>query len=141
MQNKMKQKHKDQNKKVIFLKKGIGRKYNLGPMKAIFKADGEETGNKYSVSEWWLDAHSEGPSAHLHENIVQMFFVIEGTVSFFIDDTWIDAEAGTFLRIPENTMHTFKNSTEKKTGFINFDIPGGFEKDMPSMAAWFNDSK
>ena len=134
-------KHIESNKKVIFLKKGQGRKYNPGPMTAIFKADENETDNKYSISEWWLDPHSEGPGAHLHENIVQTFYVIEGPVSFFVGDKWIDAEAGTFIRIPENTMHTFANRTNKKTGFINFDIPGGFEKDMPAMEAWFANNK
>ena len=141
MKNTKPEKHKDQHKDVIFLKKEQGRKYNLGPMTAIFKADEAETDNKYSVSEWWLEPNSEGPEAHLHKNIVQTFYVFEGPVSFFVYDKWIDAETGTFIRIPENTMHTFANRTTKKTGFINFDIPGGFEKDMPSMAAWFDDNK
>jgi len=131
-------KHTESSKDVILLKKGEGRKYHLGPMTAIFKADKDETDNRYSVSEWWLDPHSDGPGAHLHENIVQTFYVLEGPISFFVGDKWIDAEAGTFIRIPENTMHTFVNRTDKKTGFINFDIPGGFENDMPAMAAWFH---
>ncbi len=141
MKNKKLERSLDANKAVILLKKGQGRKYNLGPMTAIFKADENETDNKYSVSEWWLEPHSEGPGAHLHENVVQTFYVIEGPLSFFLADHWIDVEAGTFIRIPENTMHTFANRTNKKAGFINFDIPGGFEKEMPSMAAWFANNK
>lgn len=141
MKNNKPEKRKGSTKDIILLKKGQGRKYNLGPMTAIFKADQDETDNKYSVSEWWLDPHSEGPGAHLHESIVQTFYVIEGTVSFFVGDTWIDVETGTFLRIPENTMHTFANRTDKKSGFLNFDIPGGFEKDMPSMVSWFKNNK
>ena len=134
-------KSSNSKKEIILLKKEQGRTYNLGPMTAIFKADEDETDNKYSVSEWWLEPYSEGPGAHLHENIVQTFYVFEGPVSFFVGDKWIDAETGTFIRIPEKTMHTFANRTDKKTGFINFDIPGGFEKDMPSMAAWFDKNK
>ena len=133
-------KHKKSNKDIILLKKGQGRKYNLGPMTAIFKVDEDETDNKYSVSEWWLEPNSEGPGAHSHENIVQTFYVLEGTISFFAGDKWIDAEAGTFIRIPENTMHTFANRTNKRTGFLNFDIPGGFENDMPAMVKWFEDN-
>jgi mannose-6-phosphate isomerase-like protein (cupin superfamily) len=141
MKNKKSERSQDANKEAILLKKGQGRKYNLGPMTAIFKADKNETDNKYSVSEWWLEPHSEGPGAHLHENVVQTFYVIEGPLSFFLGDHWIDVEAGTFIRIPENTMHTFANRTNKKAGFINFDIPGGFENEMPSMAAWFANNK
>lgn len=141
MKSNQPEKHNGSTKDIILLKKGQGRKYNLGQMTAIFKADEDETDNKYSVSEWWLDPHSEGPGAHLHETIVQTFYVIEGTVSFFVGDKWIDVETGTFIRIPENTMHTFANRTDKKNGFLNFDIPGGFEKDMPSMVAWFENNK
>jgi mannose-6-phosphate isomerase-like protein (cupin superfamily) len=141
MKNINPEKSNDSNKEIILLKKGEGRKYNLGAMTAIFKADKEETDNKYSMSEWWLEPRSEGPGAHVHEHIVQTFYVLEGPVSFFVGDKWIDVETGTFIRIPENTMHTFANRTDKKTGFLNFDIPGGFEKDMPGMVAWFENNK
>jgi mannose-6-phosphate isomerase-like protein (cupin superfamily) len=141
MKNINSEKSNDSNKEIILLKKGEGRKYNLGPMTAIFKADKKETDNKYSVSEWWLEPHSEGPGAHVHEHIVQTFYVLEGPVSFFVGDKWIVVETGTFIRIPENTMHTFASRTDKKTGFLNFDIPGGFEKDMPGMVAWFENNK
>lgn len=39
-----------EDNKSIIIKKGEGRKYNMGSMKAIFYADEEETGEKYRVS-------------------------------------------------------------------------------------------
>ena len=36
----------------IFLPPGAGRAYDAGPMHAVFKADGVETGDRYCVSEW-----------------------------------------------------------------------------------------
>jgi mannose-6-phosphate isomerase-like protein (cupin superfamily) len=105
-------------------------------MTVIFKADENETDEKYSISEWWLEPYSEGPDAHQHEDQDQIFYVLEGTISMFIGDKWIDADKGTFVRIPINTTHTFANRTDRKIGFLNFDIPGGFEKDMPAKAKW-----
>ena len=35
---------------VIFLPPGAGRSYDAGPMHAVFKADGAETGDRYCVS-------------------------------------------------------------------------------------------
>ena len=29
----------------------------------MFKADGDETAQAYSISEWWLDANTKGPGA------------------------------------------------------------------------------
>jgi len=51
-------KHRNSNKDVMIKKKGQGRKYTLGKMIAIFKADQDETSEKYSISEWWLQPDS-----------------------------------------------------------------------------------
>jgi len=59
----------------------------------------------------------------------------------FVNDKWIEAAKGTFIKIPAKTIHTFANRTNTKAGFLNFDIPGGFEKDMPLMVKWFEDNR
>jgi len=64
----------------------------MGPLRAVFKADGDETRGRYSISEWWLEPYTRGPGAHKHEED-DVFFVIEGTMSFFVGGAWIDARA------------------------------------------------
>ncbi|MEP2669757.1 MAG: cupin domain-containing protein [Cyclobacteriaceae bacterium] len=127
--------------KSIILPPNEGRTYHCGPMTAIFKADEEETNTKYSISEWWLQPHSDGPGTHLHEENDEVFYVLEGTTSFLVGDKWIDAEKGTFIRIHANTMHDFANRTDEKTGVLNFFIPGGFERNMPSIVKWFEENE
>jgi hypothetical protein len=56
-------KHKHNETDELLLKNGEGRVYNCGIMTAVFKADENETANKYSISEWWLEPNSEGPGA------------------------------------------------------------------------------
>jgi mannose-6-phosphate isomerase-like protein (cupin superfamily) len=124
----------------IILKKGEGRHYHLGAMSAVFKADEEETDSRYSVSEWWLEPHADGPGAHMHEANEELFLVLEGTVSFLIGEKWVDAEKGTFLRIPAKTMHDFANHTDTKAGIFNVWIPGGFERNMPAIMNWFEEN-
>ena len=51
---------------VILLPPEEGRHYSCGPMQSVFLADGEETGDRYSVSIWWVDAGKPGPGAHSH---------------------------------------------------------------------------
>jgi hypothetical protein len=41
----------DRFSEVIFLPPGGGRSYQAGPMRAVFKADGKETDDRYCVSE------------------------------------------------------------------------------------------
>lgn len=134
-------KHKNDHTEVLILTEGQGRVYNCGPMTAIFKADENETSEKYSVSEWWLQPNADGPGAHSHEYNDEVFYVLEGTTSFLVGDKWIDADKGTFLRIPAKTIHDFKNKTDKKSGVLNFFIPGGFERNMPSIVKWFKENK
>ena len=43
-----------------------GRSYAMGRLSAVFKADAAETGQGYSISEWWLDPHTKGPGPHSH---------------------------------------------------------------------------
>jgi hypothetical protein len=64
---------------VIFLPPGGGRSYQAGPMRAVFKADGEETADRYCVSEWWLEAGDAGPGPDSHEENVEIFYVNRST--------------------------------------------------------------
>jgi mannose-6-phosphate isomerase-like protein (cupin superfamily) len=122
---------------VIFLAPGAGRHYDAGPMHAVFKADGAETGDGYCVSEWWLRAGDSGPGPHSHEDNVEIFYVIEGTMSFLAGDTWLDAPRGSFLRIPAGVTHDFENRSAESAGALNVFLPGGFEVLMPGIVEYF----
>jgi mannose-6-phosphate isomerase-like protein (cupin superfamily) len=66
-----------------------------------------------------------------------VFYVLEGTTPFLIWDTCVDADEGTILLILAKTNHDFRNTTGKRTGVLNFFIPGGFERNLPSIVKWF----
>jgi mannose-6-phosphate isomerase-like protein (cupin superfamily) len=106
-------------------------------MQAAFLADGEETGDRYSVSIWWVDALKPGPGAHLHEANEELFFVIAGTMTFLVGDRHVDAPAGTFLRVPPGVLHDFENRTAERAGTLNVFIPGGFESNMDGIVEWY----
>jgi mannose-6-phosphate isomerase-like protein (cupin superfamily) len=119
----------------IVLMPGAGRTYPMGRINAVFKADEGETANAYSISEWWLDANTKGPGAHSHPED-DVFFVIEGTMSVFIGDHWIDATPGAFVLVPGGMTHDFENRSNARAGVLNFSS-GPFEPAMPDIAAWF----
>lgn len=113
-----------------------GRTYNMGRMRAIFVADGQETRSRYSVSEWWLEARTPGPPVHQHEDD-HVFYVVAGTLSLFFENGWTDLARGGYVLIPGNTPHTFENRGTVECGFICFNEPGGFEEDLPGIVEWF----
>lgn len=111
----------------IVLPPGAGRTYDLGPMRGVFKADGDETGDRYCVSEWSVEPGGQGPGAHSHEANDELFLVTRGTMRFLVGGDWVDAPAGTFLRIPAGTDHDFENRGDEPATAFNVFIPGGFE--------------
>lgn len=110
----------------------------MGRMAANFKADGPETDRRYSVSEWWLEPHTQGPGAHKHETEDDMFYVLEGVMSFLIGERWMDAPAGSFVLAPAGVVHDFENRSDKRAGVLNFYVGGEFENEMPGIAEWFS---
>ena len=123
-------------RKPIVLPPGKGRDYPMGRIRAIFKADGDETKRQYSISEWWLEPHTRGPGAHAHPED-DVFYVLEGTMTFFVHDDWVEAPAGSFVLVPGDVVHTFDNRSDERAGMLNVSAPGDFEDHMPGIAAWF----
>jgi mannose-6-phosphate isomerase-like protein (cupin superfamily) len=120
----------------VLLAPGEGRAYDMGRINAVFKADGDETAARYSISEWWLEPNTQGPGAHSHPED-DIFYVIEGTMSILIGETWNHATRGSFVLVPGGTTHDFENRTDTRAGVLNLSIPGAFEPHMPEIVKWF----
>lgn len=120
----------------VQLAPGTGREYAMGPLRAVFKADGAETLGRYSISEWWLEPRTKGPGAHSHDED-DVFYVLEGTMSFRVGDDWFDAHKGAFVIAPGGVPHDFENRTRRRAGMLNVSVPGDFEDHMPGIADWF----
>ena len=110
----------------------------MGPLRAVFEADCEETRGRYSISEWWLEPYTRGPGAHQHAED-DVFFVLEGTMSFLVGGRWGDAPAGSLVIAPGGTPHDFENRTAKRAGALNVSVPGDFEPHMKGIAEWFRE--
>ena len=106
-------------------------------MHAVFKADGGETDDRYTVSEWRIAPNSPGPGAHSHAENDEVFLVTEGRPSVLVGNDWHDLDAGSVIVIPATIMHDFANRTDRPATLFNVFMPGGFEKNMPSVVAWF----
>ncbi|MFC5345547.1 cupin domain-containing protein [Brevundimonas staleyi] len=122
---------------LILLEAGEGRRYEMGGMTAVFKADEVETGCGYSVSEWLLAPGFEGGGAHSHTANDEIFYVVEGKPDILIDRIWQTVLPGTFVRIPGGVDHDFRNRSRAPAKLLNLFIPGGFEREMPAIVSWF----
>jgi mannose-6-phosphate isomerase-like protein (cupin superfamily) len=122
----------------VVLGPGEGRAYPMGPLSAVFKADGEETAQGYSISEWWLEPHTKGPGPHSHPED-DVFYVLAGTMSVMVGTEWTEATAGSFVLVPGYVTHDFQNRGSERAGMLNVSAPGDFEERMPDIAQWFRE--
>jgi len=53
---------------------------------------------------------------HAHEANEELFYVLEGTMSFLAGEEWVDARRGSFLRVPAGTTHDFENRSDARAG-------------------------
>ncbi|APR78898.1 Hypothetical protein A7982_04245 [Minicystis rosea] len=128
-----------ENRKPLIVKPDQGRKYDMGRMRAVFFADGDETNDRYSISEWWLEPRTLGPGVHSHPDD-HIFCVLTGTLTLFLDGERTDAPRGSYILIPGGVPHTFENHGSEECGFISINTPGGFERKVPGIVEWFADN-
>ena len=122
--------------KPLVVTPGQGREYDMGRMKAVFVADGEETANRYSISEWSLEPRTPGPGAHAHDDD-HIFHVLTGTLILYIEGRKHPAPAGSYAVVPGGVSHDFENEGLDVCKFVSINVPAGFEKMMPQLVSWF----
>jgi quercetin dioxygenase-like cupin family protein len=74
-----------------------------------------------------------GPDPHIHLHHVDAFFIVEGELEFGVgpDVEWVRAPAGTFVLVPPNVVHTFRNASGATARWLNFHAPStGFVKHL-----------
>jgi quercetin dioxygenase-like cupin family protein len=120
----------------VLLAPGEGRHYEMGRLRATFKADEAETEARCSISEWWLDPHTKGPGEHSHPED-DVFYILEGTMTMCVGEERIEAPKGSFVLVPGGTSHAFDNCSDAPAGMLNVTCPGPFEPHMPGIAEWF----
>jgi mannose-6-phosphate isomerase-like protein (cupin superfamily) len=71
-----------------------------------------------------------GPEPHIHRHHVDAFWILEGRLAFPLgpDGDEVEARAGSFVLVPPQVVHTFRNPGPDEARYLNFHAPGmGFE--------------
>ncbi|MEA2348863.1 MAG: hypothetical protein QOG62_2650 [Thermoleophilaceae bacterium] len=117
---------------------GEGELHELPIGKFWIKATAEATEGRFYMSEAQLEPGVAGPPPHTHQNMVDMFYVLEGTLSVLAGEDWQDLPAGSFAAVPPGNVHTFANRSDEPVRFLNLGVPGGFETYMREFAEAMN---
>jgi len=92
-----------------------------------FKITGEQSMGAFTVIEQNIQPES-GPPPHIHRREDELFYVLEGKFSFMCGDKLDVFESGSFIYIPKNTLHTFKNVGDQQGKLLVIISPAGLEE-------------
>ena len=120
----------------LVLQPGDGERHAIGPTSsATVKATTDATAGKLFLSECELAPGFAGPPPHVHDELVDSFFVLEGTLSVTVGHEAFELGPGAFACALPGTRHTFANRSDEPARFLNINAPAGFEQNMRDLAA------
>jgi len=106
------------NPRAVILEPGGGERITVGASSLSIKAETATTGGTVFMSETTIEPGFPGPPPHVHDRLHDMFYVLEGTLTFLVESDTIDAQPGTFVCVPPGTVHTFTNRSDAPVRFL-----------------------
>lgn len=70
---------------------------------------------------------------HHHKKMIEIFYVLDGSVEFAFDDETVIAQRGSTLNVPPDIWHEVKS--EKGAKLLTIFSPGGFDKYLEELVA------
>lgn len=99
-----------------------------------YLATGAETNGTYFMMHA-LVPPGGGPPPHIQNREEEGFYVLEGRVTFWVDGSREEVEAGAFLHVPRGVVHNFKNESDADAKMLIWFSPAGIEHMFDEMAA------
>jgi mannose-6-phosphate isomerase-like protein (cupin superfamily) len=105
----------------------------------ISPGEGVRTGNveflglsehspRFNVSIITMAPGAHGPEAHVHADEDDAFYILDGELTFLLDEGEVPAPQGTFVLVPPGVNHTFLNPLDTPTRVLNIHAPAGFDR-------------
>jgi quercetin dioxygenase-like cupin family protein len=115
------------NNKVRIVGPDKGKHMAVAGQISTIVASKEDTGGTYSFIECKVFPGA-GPVPHIQTREHEAIYLVEGQLTFTVDKERIEAKAGTFINVPPNILHTFKNETDEIAKLITILSPPGMEQ-------------
>jgi quercetin dioxygenase-like cupin family protein len=115
---------------------GEARTVHMGSNIITFLLTGEETGGKYSLTEFAIAAPpAPGPPVHIHARGDEAAYVLDGELELRLDDRVVRGSAGDVIYVPKGHTHNVTNHGPGTARILIVLSPPGFEDYWREMAA------
>jgi quercetin dioxygenase-like cupin family protein len=112
--------------------KGQGRNYDWSSDHVFVKTASDSTGGRVAIVEDTLKPGFHLPR-HRHEQMTEIFYILEGDVVFGFDDETVIAAPGTTVNVPPHVWHDV--TCDKGGKMLTIFTPGGFDRYLAEMAS------
>ncbi|MET9337453.1 MULTISPECIES: cupin domain-containing protein [unclassified Nonomuraea] len=89
-----------------------------------YLATGASTGGLFGLYRWNMGPTPSGPGPHFHKTITESFFVLEGTISIYNGDRWLETKPGDWVHVPAGGVHGFRNESGEPASMLLHFSPG-----------------
>lgn len=110
-----------------------GKTYSAVGDRYVMLATSEQTGGAYCLAEATVPPGG-GPPPHYHTREEESFYVLEGEITFTVQDQMLVGSSGAFVQIPRGTPHAFKNNSAAPARMLIQCTPSGFDRFMAEFA-------
>lgn len=114
-----------------------GEAIDVGRSSLVLKGTGASSDGMFFLSETTVEPGFPGPPPHVHRELHDLFYVLDGTLILSNGDETTAAAAGSFACFTPGTVHTFSNPGDEPVRFLNFNTPAGWEGYMRELGAAF----
>jgi uncharacterized cupin superfamily protein len=87
---------------------------------------------RLNVSVITMAPGADGPESHVHTDEDDAFYILDGELTFLLDEGEVAAPTGTFVLVPPGVGHTFRNALDRPTRVLNIHAPAGFDRRLLS---------
>jgi quercetin dioxygenase-like cupin family protein len=105
---------------------GAGTTIRMMAELQTIRATGADTGGAFTVIDDTIPPGG-GPPLHIHHAHDEVFYLLEGELTFRIGDQTTRAPAGTVVFVPRGTAHAFQTVRGEPARFLVVIAPGGYE--------------
>lgn len=98
-------------------------------------AGAAETAGAFTIIDYVAGVGFVMPIAHIHEDVDELCYVLEGMLTVVVGDETVDAGPGQMVWKPHGVPHTFLVKGSGPARFIEVSTPAGIEKYFEDAAA------
>lgn len=113
--------------KPTLLAPGSGQVFNALGVSLMLKTTSADSGGQWMVMEYTAPPHFSGPPPHYHKVMTEIFYVVEGQITFNVGEQTLTVGPGGYAFVPPRIMHSFSNQTDAPAKFFGIASPALLE--------------